>query len=558
MEKLLRVFIILALAFGTLTLYAQEEEEENLLVNPGFEAPYIGQGGDPVRQVAQGWTPWHITRASDQPSWRNRQPVYEAATADEGRVRSGENAQTMYNNTWWAHDGGLYQLVTVPDGTEVRFSAYVYVWSSNFDDIDVSRDPGDVTVQVGIDPTGGTDPESDDIEWSIPVQQYDAYRQYSQIAVADGDTISVWIRSIVDFPVQNTFIYIDDAVLSPTIDSEQPIDEPTEEPTDAPDPTDEPTEEPTDDPTEEPTDEPDPTDEPELTDEPVETEELATDTPEPTVTATDSPTATATATSTDTPQPTETPLPLFTRPPDEDPTPTLEIIDLDPTETPGGIIDPVPVDPTIPPTAQPTQTQPPEPDETFLNTVNHTVRRGDTVGRLAALYGSTIQAINRANDLNADNLIFVGQRLIIPVPISAPATSTPSPTPIPSDTPTPAPTDEIVVPPPTSETTYTVQRGDTLSTIARRFDTTVAAIAQRNGIVNINRIFVGQRLIIPGTDAPPPESEQPAQPQTYTVRPGDTLFRISARFGVSADAIVQANGIVNRNLIFVGQVLTIP
>lgn len=556
MKKLLRVFIILALAFGAFATGAQEEEEENLLINPGFEAPYLEQGGDPVREVAQGWTAWHIPRASDEPTWRNRQPVYVAATEDEGRVRSGENAQTMYNDTWWAHDGGLYQLVTVPDGTEVRFSVYVYVWSSNFDDIDVSRDPGDVTVQVGIDPTGGTDPESDDIEWSIPVQQYDAFRQYSQIAVADGDTISVWIRSTVDFPVQNTFVYIDDAVLSPTVDGDdEPVDDPTETPVD--DPTEEPTEEPTDEP--DPTGEPEETEEP--TDEPVETEELATDTPEPT--ATDLPTATATAIPTDTPQPTDTPLPLFTRPPDEDPTPTLEIIDLDPTATPSGIIDPVPVDPTVAPTVQPTLPASPEPDETFLNTVSHTVRRGDTVSRLAALYGSTIQAINRANDLNADNLIFVGQQLIIPVPIAAPATSTPSPTPIPSDTPVPTPTEEIVQPPPAGETTYTVQRGDTLSTIARRFDSTVAAIAQRNGIANVNRIFVGQQLVIPaGTPPPPaaptPEPEQPSEPQTYVVRPGDTLFRISARFGVSLDAIVQANGIVNRNLIFVGQVLTIP
>ncbi len=53
----------------------------------------------------------------------------------------------------------------------------------------------------------------------------------------------------------------------------------------------------------------------------------------------------------------------------------------------------------------------------------------------------------------------------------------------------------------TTGTTYTVQRGDTLSRIARRFDTTVAAIRDANGIANADRIFVGQVLTIPGTDS---------------------------------------------------------
>ncbi len=119
-----------------------------------------------------------------------------------------------------------------------------------------------------------------------------------------------------------------------------------------------------------------------------------------------------------------------------------------------------------------------------------------------------------------------------------------------------------------SATTYTVQSGDTLFRIGLRFGVTVAQLASANGIANPNLIFVGQVLQIPTggvgvTPTPPPPGvtitpPPPTSGSTYTVQPGDTLYRISLRFGVSLAALIQANGIVNPNLIFVGQVLQIP
>jgi len=119
----------------------------------------------------------------------------------------------------------------------------------------------------------------------------------------------------------------------------------------------------------------------------------------------------------------------------------------------------------------------------------------------------------------------------------------------------------------TGTTTYVVQPGDTLFRIALRYGVTVSQIATLNGIANPNLIFAGQTLQIPTGGAvvtpPPGVTATPPPPggggtTTYVVQPGDTLFRISVRFGVTVAAIVQANGIVNPNLIFVGQVLTIP
>jgi LysM repeat protein len=100
---------------------------------------------------------------------------------------------------------------------------------------------------------------------------------------------------------------------------------------------------------------------------------------------------------------------------------------------------------------------------------------------------------------------------------------------------------------------HTVQPGDTLFSIARRYNTTVAAIQHANGIVNPWYIRVGQRLVIP-QGSPPPSSGG----STYTVQPGDTLYSIAARLGKNVWDIVVANNLSNPNLILVGQVLTIP
>ena len=129
-------------------------------------------------------------------------------------------------------------------------------------------------------------------------------------------------------------------------------------------------------------------------------------------------------------------------------------------------------------------------------------------------------------------------------------------------------------------TNYTVKPGDFLSKIAASQGVTVAEIVAANNLRNPNFIRVGQVLIIPGNQPPAEtpddveqESEQPAptpepepEPTTetvtqsieYRVKPGEFLSQIATRFGVTAASIAAASNLSNPNLIFVGQVLTIP
>ena len=187
----------------------------------------------------------------------------------------------------------------------------------------------------------------------------------------------------------------------------------------------------------------------------------------------------------------------------------------------------------------------------FADTI-YIVQPGDNLFRISLKFNVSVSALMAANGITNPNLIFVGQRLVIPSPgtvVTPPATTT-SP------------------PPSGSTTTYVVQRGDTLFLISLRFNVSISALMAANGITNPNLIFVGQRLTIPGAGAPPTATPPPGAtpaPTTppsgstvYIVQPGDVLWRIALKFGVSASAIIAANGLTNPNLLFVGQRLIIP
>jgi len=114
--------------------------------------------------------------------------------------------------------------------------------------------------------------------------------------------------------------------------------------------------------------------------------------------------------------------------------------------------------------------------------------------------------------------------------------------------------------------THVVQPGENLFRIALKYGVSVSALSSVNGIVNPTMVYVGQTLIIPAGNAgsaAPPQPSQPSGPAagsggTHVVATGENLFRIAMRYGLTTAQLAAANGIVNPNSVYVGQVLRIP
>ena len=131
----------------------------------------------------------------------------------------------------------------------------------------------------------------------------------------------------------------------------------------------------------------------------------------------------------------------------------------------------------------------------------------------------------------------------------------------------PAPV-ETPAPPtvPAGATEYTIVKGDSFSTIAKKFHVSAKAIADANPGVESTKLKVGQKIHIPTAAAPsapavagttPVESASAGGEQTYTVKSGDNLIKIAAQFGTTYKALKAANGL-KTDSIKVGQKLKIP
>lgn len=158
----------------------------------------------------------------------------------------------------------------------------------------------------------------------------------------------------------------------------------------------------------------------------------------------------------------------------------------------------------------------------------YTVKPGDTLSSIAVRYGTSYQNLAAINGIADPNKIYPGQVLRL-------SGATPAPKPV------------------SGGQVYIVKPGDTLSAIGNRFGVSYQSIAQANGIADPNRIYVGQRLTIPGGGASPAPAAR-----AYTVKAGDTLSAIATKFGTSYQVLASYNGIADPNKIYPGQAVRIP
>ena len=115
----------------------------------------------------------------------------------------------------------------------------------------------------------------------------------------------------------------------------------------------------------------------------------------------------------------------------------------------------------------------------------------------------------------------------------------------------------------TPDVAYVVERGDSLSVIARRFDTSVNRLVSLNQLRSRNRIQIGQRLLLPQDNISSQQliaqaGDEPPEDGEYTVRRGDTVSLIASRYGVPEAELLSVNGIQDRNRIYPGQQIRLP
>ena len=178
----------------------------------------------------------------------------------------------------------------------------------------------------------------------------------------------------------------------------------------------------------------------------------------------------------------------------------------------------------------PTPETPSTPEQsTETGTIVYTVKSGDTLSSIARNYSTTVNSIVSLNpSITNPNLIYPGEQFIISIDSNTSSSSV----------------------------VYTVVRGDTLSEIAARYNTTVSKLVTDNNISNPNLIYPGQRIVISVDTIPSLGNE--CGKILYTIRRGDTFSEIAARYDTTVNEIATLNNISNPNLIYAGNIIRVP
>jgi LysM repeat protein len=197
------------------------------------------------------------------------------------------------------------------------------------------------------------------------------------------------------------------------------------------------------------------------------------------------------------------------------------------------------------PTATETATTAPTDTPTPI-VVTHVIEKGEMLLSIAMDYGTDVDAIMAANNIDDPTLLQIGQELIIPVtPTATPAEPTATATPKESPTPTPTPR------------THVIAKGESPLYIANKYGVSTDVLMQVNGIFDPSSLQVGQELIIPSGDDMT-DAALNHHTTLHAIKRGDTLLGLSVAYGSTVEDILAANPALDPTTLQIGQQLVIP
>lgn len=179
-----------------------------ILLNGALREPFHPYRNDNSLIVASGWAPWWLPAEDGAPGWKNRQPAYSPFTLD-GRVTQ------QISTPWGTHIGGLWQQVPSAASNVYELTVEAQAWSSE-DVTPASRlEPSDVNLQIGIDPTGGFDPNSPLVVWSEKAQPLSHWQTLHLKVEAEASIATVYLKSAPNLPKRQQSIFWRRAYLRP-------------------------------------------------------------------------------------------------------------------------------------------------------------------------------------------------------------------------------------------------------------------------------------------------------------------------------------------------------
>jgi hypothetical protein len=167
--------------------------EINIVHNGDLSGPYEPFRGDERMRVPAGWLPWWISQRGDDPRWKNQSP-----RVDTGEI---ENEPVALLSTPFAtHTAGLLQQVPAAPGDRYELIVTARAVSTEAEDPEEVREPGDVNVQIGVDPTGGLDPTSPLVTWSRVYEPVGSWETLRHVVQAEANIMTVYLKSAPSRP----------------------------------------------------------------------------------------------------------------------------------------------------------------------------------------------------------------------------------------------------------------------------------------------------------------------------------------------------------------------